>query len=1110
MLSMASSAVPANPSAHNVASILSKLRDADPDIRYMTLNDLHQMLQNGHPTFLSHDYTTCARTIEGLLETLNDQNGDVQNMSVKCLGPFVNKAPESILCPLFDKISNLRTDNTVDSSITALAVRAVVVALPRPVQGAQRNQKVQEAYSAVSRALIPRLVGYIVMPQSSKNLPAPPKGMLEVEIENGQDSNALDVLTEVARCFGAMLKEPELQALQKITVQILESSRCGSVMKKKAVTALSLLAVYFTDALLSSFISYTIEVLRQSTLVPSQRKLYLTIYGSMARSIPKTFGPYLKTLAPFIIAPLSQDELDSQLEEAAESDEALDPQMEEVREAALMALDSCEALCKQDMQLYRKETVESALRFLKYDPNYANDDDDMDVGDEEEELDFDQDDDFEEETGFDDEDDSSWKVRRCAAKLLHTLAADRNLMEDGTLYGVIGPALINRFTEREDSVRLQVFATLASLIKMTDESTPKSRLRKETSNGTAPSSRKRRRGSSSAGTTDMDLQVTNGYASPGTPPPQTNAQESLRRISPDIINGTAKLLKTSTQSTKQAAVALLTQLVTTQHGGLSEGIDLVIPPVISAMQSTTSASSSSVATQHTFRIEALQFLRVLAETHSSKVLQPHISQIVSCLVAVAQDKYSKVAAEAFETIEIYVKALTPPRSAASQQDNARSLQNLYDVITRRIAASDTDTDVRTKAIQALGLLLGRTSGSTGSSLISQDSRFAGLDILSERLRNELTRLASVRAVDTVAVLAQSKKEFHPEWVRSVSLELAAQFRKASRSLRGASLSALRMLAINAATRDNYDDKTVQQLVKMLLPLINESDLHMLSPALIIIGAFAKDRPRIVLQPEVISGFCFVTKMDIHGAALDALLSTVETIGSQGHGKDLMGALLKEVGISGNPEIVGQVIGTLVVSGGSGLGVTLDDFKKELSGEVDDKRKCLALYILGEAGLRLGSTSGLTPHDFNAYFDVGSDKLHLAAAVSLGRAGAGDVATFLPQILNAMDSGRKYLYLHSIKEMLQHSTAEGDILEHSKQLWENIVTASQAEDNKTVGAECIGRLAMIDPTAYLPQLQVRYEATSSSSKSLTMFAGLPRRLSACCPRHGHLCITLHIL
>jgi cullin-associated NEDD8-dissociated protein 1 len=280
---MAPSSVPPNPTAHNVAQLLPKLNDDDPDFRFMALSDLHDILVVAHAGFLQHDEVTCAKTVEGLLHTLVDTNGEVQNQAVKCLGPFVNRIPDKILCPMIEKLSNLQTDNTVDQSIPSLALREVVVSLPHPVSGLARGKPVLDAYSAVSKVLIPRLVGYHVIQPAQQGLPKVPKGMLQVDLEKGTDSNAIDVLTEVARCFGPMLQDAEINALQKITFEILENDRASSMMKKKSVTAISTLAGYFSDQLLSSFLSRVIELLRDPHLTRSKRKLYVTILGSMAR-----------------------------------------------------------------------------------------------------------------------------------------------------------------------------------------------------------------------------------------------------------------------------------------------------------------------------------------------------------------------------------------------------------------------------------------------------------------------------------------------------------------------------------------------------------------------------------------------------------------------------------------------------------------------------------------------------------------------------------------------------------------------------------------------------------------------------------------------------------
>jgi cullin-associated NEDD8-dissociated protein 1 len=77
------STIPANPTAQTVAALLPKLHDADPDYRFMSLNDLFQVLTIGRPDFLHSDYNTAARAVDGIIKTLDDQNGEVQNLAIK-------------------------------------------------------------------------------------------------------------------------------------------------------------------------------------------------------------------------------------------------------------------------------------------------------------------------------------------------------------------------------------------------------------------------------------------------------------------------------------------------------------------------------------------------------------------------------------------------------------------------------------------------------------------------------------------------------------------------------------------------------------------------------------------------------------------------------------------------------------------------------------------------------------------------------------------------------------------------------------------------------------------------------------------------------------------
>lgn len=78
---MATHTVVATPQA--VMGHVQKLGDSDPDFRFMSLNDLLQLLTLAKSDFLQHDYNVAARTVDSIIKTLDDQNGEVQNLAIK-------------------------------------------------------------------------------------------------------------------------------------------------------------------------------------------------------------------------------------------------------------------------------------------------------------------------------------------------------------------------------------------------------------------------------------------------------------------------------------------------------------------------------------------------------------------------------------------------------------------------------------------------------------------------------------------------------------------------------------------------------------------------------------------------------------------------------------------------------------------------------------------------------------------------------------------------------------------------------------------------------------------------------------------------------------------
>ena len=1005
--------------------------------------------------------------------------------------------PADILAPFIHRVSNIKTTHSVDTSIPTTALRTFVTSFPPPLPGLPPSEKTVDAYSAISKVLIPRLLGYIVIPTGIDNLPSPPPGMLEIGSDKGINSDAVDVLIDIIRYFGPMLKDPEKQALQKTILAILDDERTASVVKKKAVVAISILSLYLSEALLRLFISQMTEGFEDPELSANKRRLLLTMAGSLARSVPQRLSPYLKTFVPFILGALSEQEYEAAMAEVDEDNDR-SSDIDEVREAALVALEGLLACCSNDMRFFTNDAISAALRYVGYDPNSASDEDDeaMEATQEDDEEFEADDEDFEQEAAFSDDEDSSWKIRRCAAKALYAVISTRSngdLLENGTLYERIAPVLVKRFKEREENVRLEILMTLALLVRKTGEGTTIGTvaiLDDELGVDQTRRSRKRRRADSS---TDIlgaagSFSSTLGLSSPAaSPSPVSGPRAELSRLSSTIVKGVSQLLKQPSIHTKQTAISLLRDIVLVQSGGLSDSLSKIMEPLVDIIKSSstttngitsTSLTGTAAATGGNIRLEALQLVSAICDTHSSRILAPYIESIVSSVITAAQDHFYKVSGEALLTLESIIKAITPPRAAGTEQQRTIFLTRIYDIVSTKAVSLDTDLEVRQRAIHALGMLLARTSGVNNAKLLATSNRSKALDILQERLKNETTRLHAVRAIEIIATSAVDPQDLQPSWTQPVVLEVGAQLRKSDRTLRSASLTALRGLVYNNVPLTQLDEKTVHDLASLLLPLITTRDLNLLGATMGIETKLVENNPKQVVDANLNKALSDIVHSPLGGKVFDAFLVLVQRIGEQGVGGPLMKALLQDVGVRGDQVTVGKSIGTLLVAGGSSVGVGLQDFEGELRSSSDPQRQCLALSVLGEAGFRLGSSSPLQPETFTAHFNSKADTVPRAAATALGRAGASNIKKYLPVILSytGKTSQLQYLSLYSIKEILQNAGgARADIAPYTKQIWENLRTASQVEDNKALGAECIGRITSIDPPTFLPLLQVSHSS-----------------------------------
>jgi cullin-associated NEDD8-dissociated protein 1 len=115
------------------------------------------------------------------------------------------------------------------------------------------------------------------------------------------------------------------------------------------------------------------------------------------------------------------------------------------------------------------------------------------------------------------------------------------------------------------------------------------------------------------------------------------------------------------------------------------------------------------------------------------------------------------------------------------------------------------------------------------------------------------------------------------------------------------------------------------------------------------------------------------------------------------------------------------------------------------------------------------------------FSSPSEEIKNAAAFAFGNVALGNLAKFMPTVLNLVREGgkRRYLVLVSLKEIiartaLTHGSAS-PLAPFASEMWSLLFANTEEsleEGTRTVIAECLGKLALSDPHKYLPELQAR--------------------------------------
>ncbi|KFV55793.1 Cullin-associated NEDD8-dissociated protein 1, partial [Tyto alba] len=835
---------------------------------------------------------------------------------------------------------------------------------------------------------------------------------------------ALDILSDMLSRLGGTLYSFHSSILNCLLPQ-LTSPRLA--VRKRAIIALGHLVLTCSGNIFSELTEHLLAELKRNESTSTTRT-YIQCVAGISRQAGHRIGEHLEKIIPLIVQYCNVED-------------------DELREYCFQAFESfvrrtfiCCDRCPKEIDPHIANVMGLCLKYITFDPNYNYDNEE----EEEEMMETENGEDEEQESDdeYSDDDDISWKVRRSAAKCLEAIVSSRHdLLQD--FYKNLSPVLISRFKEREENVKADIFSAYISLLKQTLPI--QSWLH----------------ASDASGKDDVPLTM-------------------LQNQVPNIVKALHKQLKEKSIKSRQGCFSLLTELANVLPGCLADHIPALVPGIIFSLADKSSSSN--------MRIDTLSFLHVLLCNHQPEVFHPHIKSLLPPVVTCVGDPFYKITSEALLVIQQLVKVIRPLGKSCTF-DAKPYVKDLFSGTLKRLKAADIDQEVKERAISCMGQII----YSLGDHL-STDLQ-PTLKIFLERLKNEITRLTTVKALTLIAS-SPLKIDLRPILGEGFPI-LASFLRKNQRALKLSTLTALDILVKNYS--DSLKPAMIESVLTELPALITENDMHVSQVAIMFLTTLAKVYPSCILA-EI---FQLVHSPLLQGGALSAIVDFFQAL------------VLTKTAAMGYLELMKQLTAPVYSSGSAGAAVTLHKqayysvakcvaalssaCPKEAPAtatqfiqDVKNPKSSSAVKVLAFLSLaEMGRTTNLSAQRelktvILEAFTSPSEEVKSSASYALGR----NLKEYLPFMLKEIGSQpkRQYLLLHSLKEVISSSPADG-LKPYVEDIWALLFKHCECteEGTRNVVAECLGKLTLVNPSELLPRLKKQLSSGSPHARSTVVTA-----------------------
>jgi cullin-associated NEDD8-dissociated protein 1 len=584
-------------------------------------------------------------------------------------------------------------------------------------------------------------------------------GLASLALDAAQISVCLDILKDVLRRFGAEIQEQHRKLLAVLTPLLQNPTE---TLRRKAIGVTGNLLFFFSMSVYNFLAGVLVKFINDDHFHALMKDViahmktdtqntslyaYIQIVGMVSRSAGPRIASYLDQIVPLLSTFCTSEGKSSE-----EENERI-----ELIENCLQAFESLILRCPSEITTFIESLITIAIHYLAYDPHYSYDagsnGDKMDVGDDDEgDWGDEADDGFE---PFEDESDMSWKVRLSAARVLDAfIKAKDDILR--LSYDKLCSSLIQRFKERINSVKLEVFRTFVVLLKAAV-------VRSDSRAEVVIQSPRHVRNRSS-----FDL---------------------LENHVRNIVHESIEVLESGSPEAKLGVLAVLNELIIVRQGGLHEYAEDIGHKILAVVV------SGSV----TFKTEGLSILSLIFKMHPPIIVTPLISDVLPVLSSSVDDPYPKMKIQALLLCSFVAKSLRTFGQPVGPE-YVKIANVLFDLIHSQLVLHMVEVEVKEAALLSAATLLAQCADCI------QDKIHVFLSLIFERLTNEVTRRPALAALTAIAEspLQIDLNSIFPEAV----IELTSYFKKHSPALKYATASALESMVRNVSTVRNVGSMEV--------------------------------------------------------------------------------------------------------------------------------------------------------------------------------------------------------------------------------------------------------------------------------------------------------------